>query len=191
MNISISRFALVSLLILSPALASAASGSKPDTYSSVDSNTRTYSRGSSEDWKGSANPSDFNFSALGGIGVIDDYHAGFSLIGAVAKKILDRGFVPDINNQVFIEGEIGPVFVAGNTAWFYSVHGRWDFTLNPDWTFYALGGVGGSAQGSGLGSHTVFFPRIGAGAMMSINEQVALRFELSHELIVVGGVFRL
>jgi opacity protein-like surface antigen len=189
----ISSFVLV--LMSSLALAD---GGKPDTYPSLDSGRSGGSHASSsgysssgEDWKGSINPSAFGFSALGGIGVIDDYRPGFALIGAIHERIIDHGFVPGINNSVYIEGELGPVFAAGNTAWFYSAHLRWDFTLNSDWIFYALGGVAGSDQGSGLGNHTVFYPRIGAGAIMNLTELVGVRLEISHELIVLGAMIRL
>ncbi len=175
----------------------AAGSATPDTYPSLESgrtnsgSSPAYSRGSAEDWKGVTNPSAFGFSGLGGIGVLDDYRPGFALIGAVHERLVDRGFVPDINNSVYIEAELGPVFAAGNTAWFYSLHLRWDFTLNPDWTFYALGGVAGSDQGSGLGNHTVFYPRIGGGAVYNVAQDFGIRFEISHELIVAGVLVRL
>jgi hypothetical protein len=168
------------------------SSQKPDTYPSHDmgrgDSTRT-SAGVGEDWKGQPSSSQGSFSAMLGMAVLDDYRPAFALIGAASKKIIDRGFVPDLNDSVSIEAELGPVFALGGTALFYSAHLRWDFVYNPTWTFYALGGLAGSVQGDTFGNHFVLLPRLGAGALCTITDAVGVRFELSHELIVVGATF--
>jgi hypothetical protein len=160
---------------------------KPDTYTSHESTKTT--AGVGEDWKGQPSTSQGSFSGLLGLSVLDDYRPAFALIGAASKKIIDRGFVPDVNDSVSIEVEMGPAFALGGVAFVYSAHLRWDFIYNSDWTFYALGGLGGSVQGDTFGNHFILLPRIGAGAIWSITEAIGIRAELSHELIVVGATF--
>ena len=141
-----------------------------------------------DDWKGQPDPSQFGLGALTGMGVIDN-HVGFALLGAASKKILDTGFVSDVNNSVWIEAELGPVFISGSTAFAYSAHLRWDFIKDPTWTLYALGGLAGNITGTALGDHFELYPRFGVGAMMNLVENMSLRAEISHEFIVVGVNF--
>jgi hypothetical protein len=72
-----------------------------------------------EDWKGEAPPVNGTYGVLLGIGMFDG-SAGFALIPNVAGKLVDRGFVPDINNQVYLEGQAGPLFLSGGTACLFS-----------------------------------------------------------------------
>jgi hypothetical protein len=141
-----------------------------------------------EDWKGSSEPSEISFGALAGLGVIDS-SGGFAIIPSISKKIIDRGFVPDVNDSVWIEAEVGPVFFSGATALFFSGHLRWDFIKDQDWTFYALGGASGDVTSSGLGNHFQMGLRFGVGALWQMTPYLKLRGELSHELIVVGVDF--
>jgi hypothetical protein len=141
-----------------------------------------------ESWKGEPDVSEWNFGLLTGLGLIDP-SAGFGLIGNVAKKIAHEGFIPDINDQAFIEVGMGPVWAGGGTAFSYSAHLRWDFGLNPDWTIYALGGLGGNVRGKNQGSGWIMYPRFGAGVMLHFAGAVAARAEVSHEYTMVGLVF--
>lgn len=141
-----------------------------------------------EDFKGEPPATEVTFGALGGLGIINS-RAGFSLLGTAAKKIVNKGFAPDINNQVFIEVQAGPMFLSGGPAFVYSAHLRWDFPKDEQWTLYALGGLGGYATGADLGSQWLLFPRFGVGAMMYLNDNLSLRAEVSHELIATGVSF--
>jgi hypothetical protein len=143
---------------------------------------------STEDWKGEADPAEFNAGVLTGLGVVNS-QAGFALMATGAKRILKQGFVPDINNSVWIETELGPVFVSGGTAFAYSAHLRWDFVKDQNWTLYAVGGLGGLVTGSDLGDHFELFPRFGVGAMAKLTDLISLRGEVSHELTAVGVSF--
>ncbi len=144
----------------------------------------------SEDFKGSSPAGEYTFGLIGGLGVLDS-SAGFAVIGNAAKKIIHQGFVPEINNQVWVEFEAGPLFVSGSSAFIYSAHLRWDFHKDQTWTFYGLGGLGGNITGEKLGSHWELFPRFGVGAFCKVNPQITLRGELSHELFVAGVSFSL
>src|SRR5262245_52809752 len=117
-----------------------------------------------DDFKGKDDPSQFGFGGMAGLGILDN-RGGFSLLGTASKKIIDRGFVPDIVNSVWIEAEAGPLFVGGSTAFVYSLHLRWDFVQNEVWTLYALGGAGGAITGAALGDRFELYPRFGAGAI--------------------------
>ena len=140
-----------------------------------------------DDFKGKSSPNEFDVGGMTGLGVVDS-SAGLAIVGTISHKIIDRGFIPDINDAVAIEAQLGTVLFLGAGVFTYSAHLRWDFTQNADWTFYALGGLGGNITSVTLGSHFELFPRIGAGAFWKIAENFSLRAEVSHELIGVGAV---
>ncbi len=146
------------------------------------------SRAASDDWKGGRDSSQLHVSALTGLGVIDS-SAGFTLIGGLSKKIIEHGFLPDIADSVSMEGQLGPVFVSGGPAWFYSAHLRWDFQKDSAWTLYALGGVAGNVWTISNATRIEFFPRFGIGAIWELTPIVRFRAEISHELLGVGVVF--
>src|SRR3990167_4972055 len=106
-----------------------------------------------EDWKGPTNPNTFDFSALAGLGLYDST-AGFALVGAAAFKFQPEGFIDEISDEALIEAQAGPLFLSGGTAFIWSGHLRWDFNKDSDYSFYALGGIAGSATGSGPGSRS-------------------------------------
>ncbi len=141
-----------------------------------------------DDFKGPSVPDVVSVGGMTGLAVIDS-RAAFTVLGHAARKILDRGFVNDLNDSVWIEGEAGPAFTSGSTAFVYSLHLRWDFVKDATWTFYALAGLGGDVTPAGLGDHFELFPRFGVGAMLHLLENLSLRAELSHELIVAGVQF--
>lgn len=60
-------------------------------------------------------------------------------------RILDRGFVPALNNSVSVEGEVFKAtwrtFWGESQSTLYGVTGRWDFHLHPQWTVYGAAGL--------------------------------------------------
>ncbi len=146
-----------------------------------------------EDWKGRPDESEFSFGGLTGMGIIDGF-AGYALLGTASKKIVSPGFAPDLNNSVSIEGALGPIFLPssvantpGGTAWGYSVHLRWDFNKDPMWTFYALGGVGGSIASSPSGGNRFeLLPNFGIGSFWKISPLIYIRGEVSNQWIAAG-----
>jgi hypothetical protein len=138
-----------------------------------------------EEWKGVDRSSDFDAGALAGLGLLDG-SAGFALIGTVAQRISKRGFISEINDEVFVEAQLGPLFMSQGTALVYGAHLRWDFHKNESLSLYALGGFGGMVLGSSLGSRVEFYPRVGLGAFFHLTENVTIRTEFSHELIAAG-----
>ena len=113
----------------------------------------------------------------------------FEILGFAAKKIVERGFVPDINDSVWIELQLGPVITSGFTFISYSLHLRWDFAYNSLWTFYALAGDGGNIAPSSLGNRFESYFRFGMGAIYTFSPNLNLRFEASHESIAGGVTF--
>jgi hypothetical protein len=143
-----------------------------------------------EDWKGEPTPTEFSFGGLTGLGVVNG-SGGPTLIGTVSKKIVHRGFIPDIRDSVSLEGSLGPVFLTGITPWIYSVHLRWDFEKDETWIFFATGGIGGnyrsySLAGGNSQTDIDLTPRFSAGAFLKVTPQVWLRGEVAHDLIGVG-----
>ena len=142
-----------------------------------------------EAWKGAPDPSRFHVGALAGLGIMDS-SAGFEILGTISKKIVDVGFAPDINNSVSMELQAGPLLIHSTTVFAYSTHLRWDFKKNVNWTFYAVAGLGGHITGASLGSRFLLFPRFGAGLIRHLGLNApALRLELSHERISLGGIW--
>src|SRR5476651_2727118 len=80
---------------------------------------------SHEAWKGASSANEFTAGVMGGM-AIDGSNVGGVLLGNVAKKIINRGFAPDINDQVFLEVQAGPEFYSGATVFGLSTHLRWD-----------------------------------------------------------------
>ena len=182
---------VVGLLLVAPitsALAAPATG-LPATPGTSESTFEEY-----EDWKWPLSSHEWTAAMLPGLGVINS-SAGFTFQGALAKRVVRQGFAPDISNQVFIEVQGGPYVTSGASAFLFSTHLRWDFMLNDDWTFYALGGLGGNATSERLGNQFQLLPRFGVGAVLDLQKQtgmpIGLRGELSRELMSVGAQFRI
>jgi hypothetical protein len=138
-----------------------------------------------EDFKGAPRGDSVMAGGLIGLGVFDG-SAGLALMGHASQKIVDHGFVPDINNQVFAEAELGPVFLSAGTVFSYSLHLRWDFHKDEFFTPYAIGGLGGAISGESLGSRWDLFPRFAAGVLWRVHQHFTVRAEVSHELMAVG-----
>lgn len=162
---------------------------KPDMTRVISQPASTPSS-SNEEWKGIPGDSEISIGALTGLGVLDS-SAGFAVLATAGRRIVPHGFVPDINNSVYLEAMVGPLFLKAGTAFAYSVHLRWDFQKNDPWIFYALGGLGGDITGAGLGNRFLLFPRFGIGALWQVYPQIHARAELSHELTTMGIAFSL
>lgn len=149
---------------------------------------RSHGRYMAEDFKGPAADNDYT---VGGLMGANEYNGkyGLGIVGNFARRVIQHGFVPDINDQVFVELELGPSFFADGSALFYSAHLRWDFEKDYDWTFFALGGIGGYKTFEKKGNEFRIFPRFGAGVLFRLTPEVKLRAEVSHEYISLGALF--
>lgn len=151
---------------------------------------KAYSEEKTEYWKGSTSPEMVNFTLMTGNGTAG-YPNAFTLMSMVAVKMMDRGFLDEINNQVFIEGEIGPHFVTSSPNWLVGARIRWDFEMNLLWRFYAAGGAGFVIPNSDTKAPFPFYPRIALGTFIQFNAYWKLRAEVSHEFTGVGLTFAL
>ena len=120
-------------------------------------------------------------------------NGGFVSVGNIGAKIVNIGFVPDINNQVWLElgGGVHVGFTGALISGIFSSHLRWDFIVNDSWTLFAAGGVGGWVTSPAGATTFVLFPRIGAGAIYYFVPQVGLRLDISHEWSTIGIMARL
>jgi len=138
-----------------------------------------------EDWKGESPKHEMTAGGMAGLGILGG-SAGVAIMGSVAKKIVNRGFVSDINDQVFVEVAAGPLFISGSTVFVYSTHLRWDFYRDEVLAPYAIGGLGGHVTGAALGSTWALFPRFGAGVLWKVAQMFSVRAEVSHEFTGAG-----
>ncbi len=138
-----------------------------------------------EPWKGPPAPRNFTLGVLTGMGIRDG-STGFSLMGNAGFKIAHEGFLPDVNDQAFIETEMGALWVSAGSAFTYSLHLRWDFERDATWTFFAMGGLGGTITGQALGSSWRLAPRFGAGAFWRLDPKFHVRFEIAADVIGTG-----
>ncbi len=142
------------------------------------------------EWKGKPDSSEVAVGGIAGVGVIDGV-GNFTLLGTLAKKIVNQGFIPDVNNSVWLEAQLGPYFATGFTPWAYSAHLRWNFNKDAEWTFYALGGLGGAfiPTHAGIPSKIEMIPRLGIGTFWNVSAMFLIRLEVSHELVGLGMTF--
>ena len=140
-------------------------------------------------WKGHTTVRPLEVGLLSGFSIYGD-QANWGVLPAVAKLIKEKGFAEDIDNRVWIEGQLGPTFFSNHgvskTGMQYSAHLRWDFTMNEIWTFYGLGGLGGFFLPSTYSSGFTLHPRFGAGAIYQTKTALMLRGEVSAEFIGAG-----
>ncbi len=137
-----------------------------------------------KDWQGKGYENRFTASVLAGL-VLEE-SAAFSPIGVFGYKILDKGFIPDFNDQVFLELFLGPTFFGDRTNLQYGLNMRWDFHKNYLWSFYLISGFGGSTSRHSL----PLFPRFGLGSLIHFFELFSFRIELSHEFSGIGVFFQ-
>ena len=142
-----------------------------------------------EPWKGTTKSSPIEVGMLTGLSLYGT-DTNWSVLGTGAYLIVPEGWIPDVDERVWVEGELGPTFFSHSsttqTGMQWSTHLRWDFTYNEEWTFYALGGLGGFVLPSSYGSSFTLHPRFGVGVEFQTKAVVMLRAELSHELMALG-----
>lgn len=139
---------------------------------------------SEELWKGNPYDRNFTLGLLQGIG-FPSGSVGYAVNGYVGIKVLHKGFVPDINNQVFGELFFGGLFGGGDGTNF-GAQLRWDLHKDYLWSFYAVGGLGVGIYGPAIARTTRIFPRIGVGAFWHLFEGLSFRAEVTESLIAVG-----
>ncbi len=135
-------------------------------------------------WKGAPYDQKISLALIQGIG-FPNGSVSYAVNGYLGFKILNRGFVPDINNQVYGELIFGGLFGGGGGTQF-GAQLRWDLHKDYLWTFYGVGGLGVGVYGSAPTSTTRFFPRIGVGALWNLFEGMSFRAEVTESLIGVG-----
>jgi hypothetical protein len=146
----------------------------------------------SEDWKGHTETSPIEIGALTGFG-IEGSDTSWSVLGTAAYLLVPQGWATDIDNRVWVEGELGPSFFdnggAAHSALQYAADLRWDFTLNEEWTFYGLGGLGGFVLPDYLGRGFTVHPRFGVGAEYQTKTSIMFRGEVASDLLALGIAF--
>jgi hypothetical protein len=142
-----------------------------------------------EPWKGNTKSPPFEFGMLTGMSLYGT-DTNWTVLGTGAYLIVPEGWADDIDDRVWIEGELGPTFFSKNsmsqTGMQWSAHVRWDFSYSEEWVFYGLGGLGGFVLPSSYGGSLTLHPRFGVGVEFQTKAVVMLRAELSHELIALG-----
>lgn len=141
--------------------------------------------GHAEDWKVPEDNHYYNVGVLSGLGMIDN-RVGLSVLGTAAMKLLPQGVIPNISNSIWMEVEIGPVFLSNATALAFAADARWDFVKDHFWTLFAVGGVGGNVLTLNNDRRYELVPRFGVGAFYKISPLVQLRGEIAHDIIGVG-----
>jgi hypothetical protein len=145
-----------------------------------------------EDWKGHTETSQIEIGALTGVG-IEGTDTSWSVLGTAAYLLVPHGWASDIDNRVWVEGELGPSFFndggSSHSALQYAAQLRWDFTLNEEWTFYGLGGLGGFVLPDYLGRSFAIHPRFGAGAEYQTKTAIMFRAEVASDLLALGIAF--
>lgn len=145
-----------------------------------------------ENWKGHTDTSPIELGTMGGMSLYGS-KASWSWLGTAAVLIQPDGWIEDIDERVWAEIQLGPTFFSLNglnqAGMQYSAHLRWDFTYDQDWTFYALGGLGGYYLPSMLGGTMTVHPRFAGGAEFQTKLAMVFRMELSHEFIGAGVAF--
>jgi opacity protein-like surface antigen len=143
---------------------------------------------SQEPWKGASPQTDGTLTVMPGMS-INGTDVELAIVGAAAKRIIERGFVPDINDQVFLEVMLGPSITGDFTAWFYGVNLRWDFHYNEDWGIYGLGGLGGVIVDANVGNDTSVHPRFGVGYLKALGSSMKFRAEAQSDFVGAGLMF--
>jgi hypothetical protein len=148
------------------------------------STTLLWSTARAEDWKGTPRERSWTAGVVTGLAVVDGIY-GWGLQGQASRKIVNKGFAEDINNQVWIELGLGPVVVSGGSGWNYTIHLRWEFHRDETYTFFAIGGLAGTV----VGANGRLFPRFGIGGFYHVVDNLAIRAEIGHEQLVAGVTF--
>lgn len=145
-----------------------------------------------ENWKGQTSVRPIELGIMGGAAIYGN-DVNWGALPSVAYLLKDRAFVSDLDNRVWAELQMGPVFFStrnsNETGLFYSAHLRWDFSYNEVWTFYALGGLSGYKLPDGRDGSFTVHPRFGTGVQYQTKTALMLRGEISAEFIGLGASF--
>jgi hypothetical protein len=141
-------------------------------------------------WKGTTEVSPYEFGLVTGLGLFGT-QTSWSFLATGAYLIQPKGWIDEVDERIWLEIEAGPAFFSApagisGTGLQYSVHGRWDFTYDENWTAYGLGGFSGFALPSSLGSAFSFHPRFGVGLQYQTKTPLMFRGEISHEFMGLG-----
>ena len=137
-----------------------------------------------EMWKGESPATEFTVGGGAGASFNGTRSLGGIFLLNAAKKIVDRGFVPDINDQVFLEAQGGMELYSFGNNFTGSLALRWDFHKDDDLSLFATGGLG-TRLGSSL---TQFFPHLSLGVIWHL-DVIDIRTELSQNWLVAGISF--
>ncbi len=142
-------------------------------------------------WKVTPPESNWAIAAMGGLG-LPGSSTGLAASLAMSRKIWAGGWIADISNDVHGELQAGWVFLFGAPANYtlFAIPAalvlRWDFHLNEQFTFFALGGAGFTlTYWAGVNGYA-FYPKLAIGVLWRFAKHFALRGEISHEQTVVG-----
>ncbi|MCC7442481.1 MAG: hypothetical protein IT285_12665 [Bdellovibrionales bacterium] len=164
------RRLICALILLTSPLASAADGVPTET------------------WKGPAPDQGIQLGFLTGPSIWGT-HVDLALMGTLSKLLIERGFVPDITNQVFLEVGLGPDRLASpGSGWIYSFHLRWDFHMDEQFAVYAVGGLGGAVDTSGDTNIASAHPRLSAGVLLKTGGPFSFRGEVGADFLAAGVI---
>lgn len=137
----------------------------------------------SKSFKGTQPSPDLTAGVVTGLGILG-YGAGLPFHLTLSKRFAPAGFIEDINNSGHIEIEAGPS-LGSFTSIYFAAHLRWDFVKDDLLTFYGTGGVASNV----LLSTLWFSPRFSVGLFYRLAKTVALRAQVSHDLVGGGVIF--
>jgi hypothetical protein len=143
-----------------------------------------------EDWIGDPAMYEWSGGLLSGLGEHDGA-IGWSSRASLGWLIKYDGLIPEINDQLVGEIGLGPLVFEDGVGLSYTLHVRWDFHKDANWTFYSLGGLGGRITPEALGNAWRLYPRLGVGAFFKLTSDWWIRAELSHDFLAVGATFQL
>ncbi len=83
---------------------------------------------------GTAQPHDMAVAPMVGLSA----HHGLEVGAKFDFLLADPGFIPMLNNSVYLEGS---AFVAQRHGLFVAPELRWDFHIHPQWTVFGVGGI--------------------------------------------------
>ena len=138
-----------------------------------------------ESWKTYSESSSVLISSLAGLGFVGS-RAGPSFLFNGSYQFLPEGLIPGIADAFSLETGLGFCLPVHPPA-FYALHLRWDFEKDGDWTFYAVGGMGGAPSASVLS----FAPHFGVGGFWKGLKIPQVRFEFSSRMLGAGVGFPL
>ena len=99
--------------------------------------------------------------------------------------IVDKGFIPTINNSVGIGFGADIFFVHG--TFFIPVVMQWNFWLSTHWSVFGEPGIGFAANPEG--DRDVFHPAFYVGGRYHFNDRVSLTMRLGYPSLSIGASF--